>query len=386
MRRRAAPAAALPALLALHGCSGSETFAQRPGFEAWFAAHPPDPAPATPHERALLRRYRPVLRVPAGAPGPLDFYADYIAHGSLHAAGERWRRVDRARLAAHADDPEAVFAHEPPARTDPRATAYGRVRYRQVAPFGRLTFLEWHFVFRRSGLPADLPAWQEWLAALAGDPADWHQLDHYTAATLVLAPGGEPLGAVLQQHNTQRAYWFGRDLAPPPVGRLRLAAARRSNELYPWRGERARHRVVRFPQPGNIAWLATGAGDQPWTASHDVTVAGRRVDYRLRFLPGTDPFYRFDGRLGAQRLLPGRDGPPGADYDTVPAFQDPALQFCAFRFPDADDHRRLAGLRALLTAPADAAARARLMASCRRFIAGSIGYNFAPTHDGTPRP
>lgn len=373
------------ALVLLAGCGGAETFAQYPGFEAWFAAHPPDPAPATAAERALLRRYRPLLHVPAGAPGPLDFYRDYIGHGRLRAGGESWSRVDRARLAAHADDPEAVFVHRPPAAPDPRPVAYGRVERARLEPFGRLTFLEWHFAFRRSGLPAELPAWLEWPAAIAGDPDDWHQLDHYTAATLLLGPGHEPLGLVLQQHNAQRAYWFGRDLPRPPDGRVRLAAAVRSNELYPRPRARTRHRAVRFLEADNASWLMSGRGDAPWTAGHDVTVPGRRVDYALRFLAGTDPFYRFSGRLGADRLLPGRDGPPGADYDTIPAFQDRVLQFCAFRWPRRANGDRLAAIEALLADPGDARARAVLMRGCRRFIAKAIGYNSAAMSHGTAR-
>ncbi|MDZ7747848.1 MAG: hypothetical protein U5K43_02595 [Halofilum sp. (in: g-proteobacteria)] len=387
MPPRAALAALLVGLTAAAGCSGAETFAQHPGFDAWFAAHPPDPAPASPVERELLRRYRPLLHVPATAAGPLDFYRDYIAHGRLHADGRTWSRVDRAAAGGARGRPGAVFVHEPPPGADARAVAYGRVEHARLAPFGRLTFLEWHFVFRVSGLPAALPAWQEWLAGLAGDPHDWHQLDHYTAATLVLgpAPGHVPLGLVLQQHNAQRAYWFGRDLPRPPNGRVRLAAALRSNELYPWRGQQARHRAVRFLEPGNAAWLTTGHGERPWDGSHDVTVPGRRVDYALRFLAGTDPFYRFSGRLGADRWLPGRDGPPGADYDAIPAFQARPLQLCAFRWPRRHDDDRLAALEALLAAPGDAGARATLMEDCRRFVAKSIGYNSAATSHRTAR-
>ena len=375
--RSASVAMALAALTLTAGCADDGTFAQHPGFEEWFAAHPPDRHAATPAERALLQRYRPILRVPGSATGPLDFYADYVAHGTLRADGRRWSDVNRDRLAAVADDPNAVFRHEPPARTAPEPTAYGRVHYRSVEPFGELTFLQWHFVFRYSGLPFDLPVWQEALAQLAGDPRDWHQLDHYTAATLVLGPEGTPLGAVLQQHNDQRAYWFGRDLPMPDDARLRLTAAVRSNELYPWRGEQDRHRVVRFREADNVAWLTTGEGEGPWTAGHDVTVVGERVDYRMQYLHGTDPFYRFKGRLGERRSLPGRDGPPGADYNALPAFQDPALQFCAFRWPDPGDRERLAALQALVTDPDDGDARAWLMADCRRFIAKSIGYNTA---------
>lgn len=366
-RRPAGAAALLLALALLHGCAGGNSFPQRPGFLDWFAANPPDPEPAAADARALLQRHRPVLHLPPGAPGPIDFYRDYIAHGALAAGGREYTAVDRARLAAHADDPAAVFRHEPPA-VAPRPVAYGRVDRAELQPFGELTFLTWHFVFRHSGLPAELPAWQEALAGLLGNRDDWHQLDHYTAATLVLAPGERPLGLLLQQHNHLRGYWFGRDLELPADGRPRLAAAVRSNELYPRPPAPTRHRVVRFPTAGNIDWLVRGDGDRPWTGGHDLVRPGRPVDYALEFLPQTDPFYRFQGYLGELRLLPGRDGPPGADYKTVPGLMDRRLQFCGLRWPGGASADTLAPLRRLFADPDDAAARERLFDRCRDFI------------------
>lgn len=83
--------------------------------------------------------------------------------------------------------------------------------------------------------------------------------------------------------------------------------------------------------------------------------------------------------------MPGRDAPPGAGYDTLPAFQPRPLQLCAFRWPERPGAERLAALEALLAAPGDADARATLMDACRRFIAKSIGYNSAATSHGTAR-
>ena len=356
------------ALLLTAGCAEGQTFAQYPGFAEWFAEHPPDPRPPTAAERELLRQYRPVLRTTPAHPGPLDFYRDYIAHGTLRAGDRDWNDVHRKLLERHVDDPDAVFHHRPPTDARNRRVAYGRVDRAALEPFGELTFLTWHFVFRHSGLPSELPAWQGVLAGLLGDRDDWHQLDHYTAATLVLGPRRQPLGLLLQQHNVVRSYWFGRDLALPADGRVRLAAAVRSNELYPWTGERRRHRVVRFLAPDNLRWLASGAGEAPWTAAHDIVQAGRPIDYALRFLPQTDPFYRFHGRLGARRLLPGRDGPPGADYNALPAFKDRVLQFCALRWSGRADTERLDALEALLADPDDETARARLFRDCRAFV------------------
>ncbi len=378
--------AALLALLALaSGCAEDPNFAERPGFDEYFSEHPPMPRAANRAERELLERYRPQLRVPGSASGPIDFYRDYIAHGTLEANGQRWSEVDRDLLAAHVEDPEAVFRHQPPRQPDPQPTAYGRVHYRELEPFGELTFLQWHFVFRFSGLPFELPLLQEAAAQMVAKPRDWHQLDHYTAATLVLGPNGTPLGAVLQQHNYLRAYWFGRDLSAPPDGRLQLAAALRSNELYPWHGEQRRHRAVRFLEADNVEWLATGAGEAPWSSSHDITVAGEPVDYALEYLRETDPFYRFHGHLGERRRLPGRDGPPGADYNTLPAFQDPLLQFCAFRWPEPGERERLSALQTLLATPSNERVREQLMNDCRRFVAKSIGYNASDLDDGYAR-
>lgn len=379
------------------GGAQAETFAQRPGFQTWFEANPPEPQPPAPAERRLLQRHRPVLRVPAAHPGLIDFYRDYIAHGTLTVGDRQWQEVDRALLARHADNPQARFTHHPPAKPDPHPVAYGRIDRARLEPFGALTFLSWHFVFRTSGLPAEMPFWQSLLARTLGDPDDWHQLDHYTAATLVLGPGQTPLGLILQQHNTVRAYWYGRDLDAPADGRPRIAAAQRSNELYPWRGGRSRHRVVRFLEADNLHWLASGNGDAPWTASHDVVTGARRVDYGVHFLPQTDPFYRFQGQLGASRLLPGRDGPPGADYNTLPAFKDRVIQFCALRWSGEPGTERLAALERLLESPDAEGPREHLLDGCRSFIqarleqtarptepAPAIGYNAPADDQGQP--
>ena len=53
-------------------------------------------------------------------------------------------------------------------------------------------------------------------------------------------------------------------------------------------------------------------------AGFDITHGEVEQEYTLKFLPTIDAFYQFKGRLGAGRTLPGRDGPPGADYVTLP--------------------------------------------------------------------
>jgi hypothetical protein len=75
MRRGAARIAA--ALLALAACSDDAgNFSQHPGFAEWYAAHPPERALPTAAERTLLERYQPRVFLPAGHPGPIDFYGD----------------------------------------------------------------------------------------------------------------------------------------------------------------------------------------------------------------------------------------------------------------------------------------------------------------------
>ena len=78
MRRGAA--LVLAALLVLAACSEEgSNFSQHPGFAEWYAAHPPGQALPSAAERTLLERYRPRVFLPAGHPGPIDFYRDYIA-------------------------------------------------------------------------------------------------------------------------------------------------------------------------------------------------------------------------------------------------------------------------------------------------------------------
>ena len=157
---------------------------------------------------------------------------------------------------------------------------------------------------------------------------DWHQLDHYTAVFLVLA-GDLPVALIFQQHNYLRSYVLGRDISPPPDGRPQVDVAIGSNELYPHRPERTTRRAVPFLWSRTVDYLVAGT-ERPRLRADDVTHGAMEVPYALDFLPHDDAFYMFYGRLGAQRRLPGRGGPPGADYNTLPAFKRPVLQLLAF--------------------------------------------------------
>ena len=80
---------------------------------------------------------------------------------------------------------------------------------------------------------------------------------------------------------------------------------------------RKARRAVRFMDHDARAFMM-GFGARPMMSADDVTDPYRAVDYELAFLPGSDAFYSFQGFLGERRLLPGRDGPPGARYNTLP--------------------------------------------------------------------
>ncbi|MFT6917366.1 MAG: hypothetical protein ACJAWL_003724 [Motiliproteus sp.] len=328
---------AVSVLTLLIGCSRSwHNFSQYPGFEGYYNQHPRSDRAASAAEQTLLTRFQPRLYLDAVSEGPLSFYRDYIAQGVLeNAAGETLaERVDRSSLNRYKTDPGVVFIHRPqPTPVTPEA--FARIDYDEHPALGRLAFLTYHFVFRDSGLVDGLPGWQDRLLRWTGIAGDWHQLDHYTAATVVLGPEEKPLALILQQHNLQRSYVLGADIPVADDGRIRLISAQRSNELYPWHPGVKRHRVVRFMEPDTLPYLVQGKS-KPWLAGYDVTEAVREQDYRLAFIPANDAFYRFAGFLGERRYLPGRDGPPGADYNAVPSFKRPLIQLVAFNWREDD--------------------------------------------------
>ena len=345
-------AAALAGLLLLAGCARERNFSQYPGFAAYFAAHPPATTVPSPDDQALLQRFRPRFYKAEGEPGPEDFYVDYVAHGRLYEGDGRLvsDHVTPDLLNAHKDEPAAVFVHDSSHDDVRHPVAYGRIaRGRLEAPAGSpggphdLTFLTYNIVFPVSGLPTGLPAWEDDLLRLVVDPRDWHQLDHYTAVTVVLDERRVPVAATFQEHNTLRTWLVGPELPLPDDRRIRVAIAKRSNELYPWSARVRRWRTTGIPDADGMAYLMTGT-PRPWLVADDVTEPGTEVAYDLRFLPPADAFYMFQGFLGEKRRLPGRTGPPGAAYNTVPALKDPVLSMLAgfWREDDAGDLARMA--------------------------------------------
>lgn len=320
------------ATLLVAGCSSTAgNFSQYPGFAAHFAQHPRSTVLPAPGEQELLRRHRPHWMLPPGHAGAIDFYGDYIAQGLLTSGDGTVvsSRVTPAILNAHRDDPGAVFTHRTAPGVPLPPTVLARIDRERFAASGHaprcLTLLTYHIVFRRSGLPAGLGAWTARALGLLVDLDDWHQLDHYTAATLVLDERGRPVLLQMQQHNHQRSWVFGVDLPSPPDGRPVIDVAIRSNELYPHTEGRVRHRSVPFPTPDGMRYLL-GFGPAPTWSADDVTDGQLPLDPALAFLPHDDAFYAFQGWLGERRRLSGRDGPPGADYNTLPPLKPAALQ------------------------------------------------------------
>lgn len=323
-------------------------FSQYPGFADYFAANPRSDVMPGAVERALLARHRPRFFLPEGHAGLISFYDDYIAQGTLvDGKGEPVsHKVTPEMLNRHKQDPSAVFTHIPTTVTSERAVVFGRVD-RIALPMGGgrsepMTVLTYHAVFRNSGLVAGLSWWQAGFVGLAANPRDWHQLDHYTAVYLLLDRTDRPVALMLQQHNYVRSYLFGETLVLPADGRPEVDVAIRSNELYPHAPGRRSHRAVRFIEAQALRYML-GTAEPPTFAGEDITDPVREQDYALEFLPHSDAFYSFAGYLGERRMLPGRSGPPGADYNTLPNLKPLARQFAAgyWREGNSGDIRRM---------------------------------------------
>ena len=310
--------------------AASTNFSQYPGFAEWYAANPPSTELPSEADRALLAKHRPRFFFAEGQTRFIDFYRDYIALGTLRDGNGKIiaRDVTRKLLNQHGEDPTVEFIHEPEAGHRPKHTIYGRISRKQTDWLGekrQLTFLMYTAVFAHSGLTSGLLGFQKLALGLLGDLKDWHQLDHYTAVTLILEDGNRPFALMLQQHNYLRTYLIGETYALPEDGRPAVAAALGSNELFPYQPGRTSHRAVPFLTPKNFRYMI-GSGARPFFTADDITEPEEEQDYRLAFLPPSDAFYTFKGYLGARRLLPGRDGPPGADYNTLPHLKPLPLQ------------------------------------------------------------
>ena len=314
-------------------------FSQRPGFDAYFAANPPSTSAPDAADRTLLERYKPRLYIAEGIEPPIRFYEDYIAQGTLSDRDGKMlsSQVTKTLLNRHRDDPYVVFRHIP----EPRATAsdmYGRIDRETFDLGGRtrhFTYLTWTAVYRVSGIAAGISGWKGLVLGAAGNLTDWHQLDHYTAITLALDEAQRPVAVMFQQHNYRRTYIIGVDLPWPADDRIGVDTAIRSNELYQHMPERSVRRAASFLSPDTVDYLVTG-GNAPFRIADDITDPAIEVNYTLKFLAPADAFYTFKGFHGEKRLLPGRSGPPGADYNTLPANKPLHRQMIAFHWRDGD--------------------------------------------------
>jgi hypothetical protein len=310
-------------LAALAGCSLPKTnFSQYPGFAEYYSAHPPRDVLPSAAEQVLLARYRPRFFLPPNHAGLIDFYRDYIAQGRLVDGNAKLISiaVTPEILNAHKEDPAIVFIHLPNKQAATQATVFGRIDYDELQLAGAkypLTFLTYHAVFRHSGIAAGFAGWRANFVALFTDLNDWHQLDHYTAATVVLNAAAQPIALMLQQHNYHHTYVFDREFSVSADGRVNVDISIRSNELYPHSAQKRRHRAVRFNSPQEMRYLL-GFGDKPRIAEDDISEGRYEAEYHLVYLRPSDAFYTFKGFLGERRRLPGRDGPPGADFNALP--------------------------------------------------------------------
>ena len=252
-------------------CDNGNNFTQESGFAEILASLSDKPPAET--DRLLLFTHKPELYIAPNADGPLDFYADYIAHGVLSdGSGRLIENPNASMLNALKHDAKAVFKHRPATPTPPiTPVAYGGV-YRATLSLPNigdvpLTFLSYHFAFRRSGLPAGISGWLRFIAQSVSDTEDWHQLDHYTAVFIALV-GDKPLAVMLQQHNYLRTYLIGEDDAFGITEAVMIDAAISSNELYPHRSSLTKRRAAVF-------W-----GIAPWTI-----LSARRIRQAVFQLP-----------------------------------------------------------------------------------------------------
>ena len=240
---------------------------------------------------------------------------------------DRFRAAGLGRRLEWKDQEDAHEARKP--------VVYGRL-YRETVTFPTgngdsvsrdLIFLKYNVVFATSGLPASLPRGFEVLLRVAGlDLEDWHELDNFVAIHIVLDEKECPIAVILAQHNHHRTYLIGRDLDLPADGRMAFDIALRSNEVYLASDDTGpvKHRVVRWSL--FMRYLLSGE-DPPFFRGYDITyglrAGGKEISYDLRSLSPCDPFYTATMMLGEPRPFlgryVGRDGPPGADYYTVPS-------------------------------------------------------------------
>jgi len=316
----------------LFSCNGGQNFTEFPGFTEHFTRYPPKSSLPDTAEITLLKKYQPKIYKASDQPGPIDFYADYVAHGALSLSGKKISDTVTAELLnQYRDNPHARFVYTGDNKINTAAKVYARIDYERTEYKARqfdFTFLTYNLVFPVSGILKGLGKLQSLALGISGNLDDWHQLDHYISVTVALLDN-QAIAMTLQQHNYHTTY-----LLNEKDHNIVVDIAMRSNELYPHTLAKKSHPAVSFLTKDNMEFIVNGK-EKPMMAAYDVTHGTTEVDYQLIFLPPNDAFYQFKGSLGKKRLLPGRSGPPGADYATLPGLMPRVVRlFTGFR-PDS---------------------------------------------------
>ena len=342
--------------LTISNCAGDyHTFADYPGFKEYYQARcDTPPLPPAEKDLELLEKYRPRFLLPPGGSYPIDFYRDYVPYTIMRSWPDKKviaLNVNRGLLQKHRADRSVYLDFDTgkyrsdgvdlrwkkgslspgPERTP---VVYGRVYRERVSfPDGKggiedydFTFLKYNLLFATSGLPAEVSAWSRLLLSLGGfDREDWHVLDNFVAAHVVLDEAEAPIAIILAQHNHHRAFMIGKDIPNPPDGRAAFDVALRSNEIYPASDspDAVNHRVIRWSL--YLDYLLSGENG-PALKGADVTwgknAGGGEFDYDLKIISPCDPLYTSEMLLGQPRpflgMHLGRDGPPGSDYYNTP--------------------------------------------------------------------
>jgi len=326
----------------LFGCSSEGNFASFPGFAEHFEAKPPRTTVPTAEEQALLERFRPRVYLAENQPSFVDFYSDYIAHGRLKLNNTVVsEQVSQALLNQYKNNAAAEFVHDTGHHNDTTPTVFARVDYDSLQLDDQswdLSFLSYNLVFPSSGLLAEIPWFARSALGVVADLDDWHQLDHYVGVTVVLYQQ-EPIAYYLQQHNYQSTYVLAEQQNWPADNRVQVDVAFRSNELYRHSADRQRHPGLSFVEVDSMEFYKTGR-NKPMMAGWDITHGELEQEYELAFLAPDDAFYQFKGRLGEARRLPGRDGPPGADYVTLPGLMKWSHRLVAGYRPQSVERER----------------------------------------------
>ncbi len=309
----------------LIACSKSESsFTQMPGFKQYFAKNQPSMTLPNEHDQALLASFKPRVFLAKEQTSFIDFYADYIANGALYINNKLIsKQVTQELLNQHKNNVKAEF-HYLPSKKKGSPTVYARIHRDQLTHNKQqipLTFLNYNLVFAHSGLVKGIATWQRLAMGLVASNTDWHQLDHYVGLTIVLSKE-KPIAVMLQQHNYQTTWLIGdkasdNSIQLPEDQRISVDVAMQSNELYLHSKDLKKHPGLSWITSDSIEFLKTGK-NKPTMAGWDITHGEVEEDYKLAYLPTADAFYTFKGKLGKGRKLPGRDGPPGADYVTWP--------------------------------------------------------------------